>query len=1063
VRGLALHEIGVHYGFERMLGEKGYASVMRRLEAMHKAGNKDVREARESAQRESANEGQVAQETLAYLIQSRPEISWVAQVIADIKAFLFREFGIGASMLTPDDLAALARAAVMRAAGDQAPSMSTEAEPAWHRVGAPGVDPAAHEESLRRDIFLAQDGIAQSTKDLNEMRRLARRNPTADKLAQIKEQEESIERDMKGLEHLRRDHAKAARELERAAPAAEEAKKQMPLFSRTSKPEWAKGNAALESAAAKVDTFAPTATIREKVKGLMANARERLVQGVFDAYAPLKRLGHAEYVKARMVKSVDGALEGTLLYGRPVMGEDGSIHGDIDGKGFLGAMQELKGEHDRFFMWVAGNRADMLMRQDREHLFTPTEIAAMQGLDKGKMSDGSARAQAYAKAAEVLRRYNKSVLDIAEKTGLIDPEGRKAWEHDFYIPFFRVDDDTTIGGPSGKVKGLVRQQAFKKLKGGTEPLGDLLDNTLRNWSHLLSASMANQAAVASLKAAERAGIAEVVPEGTKEATFAMVGGQKVHYLVSDAAVLEAISAMESASFKGLPMKVMGKFKHYLTLGVTVSPTFRVRNLMRDSISAIGTNPMSYNIMGNVYRGWKGTDRKGELYAQMLFNGAMMRFGQLTDGKHAEHAKRLINMGVDDSTILNTSDKVKAALGKVWDEWQEFGDKMENVNRTALYQQMKAKGASDIEAAFAARDMMDFSLQGSFVAVRFLTQIVPFMNARLQGLYKLGRAAGEDRVRLGYVAGAVALASVALLLAYSGDDEWEKREDWDRDNFWWFRVGEVAFRIPKPFEIGAIGTLAERGVELMITKDMTGKRFAERLRAMVGDTFALNPVPQMFKPMIDLYSNVDSFTGRTIESRSMQRLSKPERTTPHTSLVARLIGKAGNVTQLSPVQVDHLIRSYFGWLGSHTAMTVDLVAQPFMDVKPPARRIGDVFVVGDFVKGLPSDRARYVEEFYKQAKAVQEVMADVRHAREAGNFAKAAEILKDKKDEVALAGIYSAAERRMSEINKRTRLVHASSKSPDQKRQELDILSEQKNKLAKSVQDRATRRREAAGR
>lgn len=63
--------------------------------------------------------------------------------------------------------------------------------------------------------------------------------------------------------------------------------------------------------------------------------------------------------------------------------------------------------------------------------------------------------------------------------------------------------------------------------------------------------------------------------------------------------------------------------------------------------------------------------------------------------------------------------------------------------------------------------------------------------------------------MAYVTGAVAMASLALLAAYGDDDDWKRREDWDRNNFWWFKVGGIAFRIPKPFELGAIGTLAER--------------------------------------------------------------------------------------------------------------------------------------------------------------------------------------------------------------------------------------------------------------
>lgn len=962
VRGLALHEIGVHHGFKEMLGEERYNQVMKRLDAMGRAGNKGVQAAKAIAEKEAADASQVPEETLAYLVQNNPELSLVQRVISAIKAWLFRTYGIGASVLTESDLTVLAKAAVLHSVTD-APVISTQAQPEWTAAAA---------------------------------------------------------------------------------------------FSRSKQPHWATSEA-LKSAAGKVETYAQDKPFSEKLKALKTEWKERLVQGMFDAYAPLKKLGHTEYVKARMVKSTDGALEGLLLYGKPVMSDEGVIQGQIDRKGFLGAMQDLKGEHDRFFMWVAGNRADMLMRQGREHLFTPAEIADMRGLSKGKMADGSAREQAYAKAAEVLRQYNKSVLDIAEKTGLIEAESRKAWEHDFYVPFFRVDEDTTISAPSARVKGLVRQQAFKKLKGGTEPLGDLMANTLRNWSHLLSASMANQAAVASLKAAEKIGIAQEVPEGTDGATYAMVNGKKTHYSVEDPFILQAISAMESASFKGLPMKLMGKAKHYLTLGVTVSPTFRIRNLMRDSIAAIGQNDMSYNIMSNLAQGWTGTKRGSDNYAQMLFNGALMRFGQLTDGKHAEHAKRLIASGVSEDTILTGPEKAKAALGKLWDEYQEFGDRMENINRAALYKKLKAEGKNDLEAAFAARDAMDFSLQGAWPAVRFLAQIVPFWNARLQGLYKLGRAVNEDPRRMGYVAGAVALASIALMLAQKDDEEWKKREDWDRDAFWAFRIGDVMYRIPKPFEIGAIGTLAERSVELMISDEMGGKRFAERLKAMVMETFSMNPMPQLFKPLADVYFNKDSFTGRQIETRGMENLSKGERATPYTSLAAKVAGKA---EVLSPVQIDHLIRGYFGWLGSHVAMTADMMAQPFMDNAKPARKIDDYFIVGDFAKSLPSNRSRYVEQFYKQSKAIHEVMGDLKQARESQDAAKIQEILTEKKSEVALSKFYASTERRMSQLSGQIRRVHASSKTAEAKRDEIDRLTAMRNQLAKIADERARRVRES---
>jgi len=834
-------------------------------------------------------------------------------------------------------------------------------------------------------------------------------------------------------------------------------------FSRTVTPDWiTAGSPALQAAAGKIATYAPAQPLAEKARAMAAGWQQKLVQGAFDAYAPLKNLSTDAYIAARMTKGADGAFEGMLMYGKPVMTADGGIQGDLDGGGFMGVMRELKGEHDRFFMWLAGNRAKRLAGEGKENLFTPEDIAAMVKLNEGVMADGTSRALAFKKAHDGFNDYSKSVLDVAEQSGLIEAESRKLWEHDFYVPFYRVNDDMEIAGPS-KIKGLVRRRAFEKLKGGKENLGDLMDNTLRNWSHLLSASLANVAASKSLLAAESAGIAiEAKEADAKEiakatgkkggAVYFMDSGLQRWFVVEDPAVLTAISSLEAPALSGLPLKIMGKFKKYLTMGVTVAPAFKVRNLIRDTLAAPAANEMSFNVAKNLAQGWKATDTKTANYAQMLFSGGLMKFGTYLEGDRAENVKRLIAQGVEPSTILDSPNKVRAALGKMWDTWQDFGDRLENINRTALYQQLIEKGMSPRDAAFQARDMMDFSLQGAWAGMRTLNAVVPFLNARMQGLYKLGRAAKQDPKRMGYMVAAVSLASIALMLAYGDDDDWKAREDWDRDGFWWIKIGDTAFRIPKPFELGAMGTIAERSVELMVSDEMTGARFGERMKQMVMDTFAMNPVPQLFKPMLDLYANKDSFTGRQIETLGMERLSKGERYGPNTTALAKALGAAGGYTGVSPVQVDHMIRAYFGWLGVQAATAVDVIASPLDATVKPASKLDDW--AGGFVKELPAAQSRYLEDFYKQAKAVSEVMADLKRARETGDLEKAAGILEADGDKIKAHRLYQHAERQIGEINKRIRILRYSPLgTAEEKREQLDGLVESRNRLAKIVSTR----------
>lgn len=840
-----------------------------------------------------------------------------------------------------------------------------------------------------------------------------------------------------------------------------------PVASRPSNPDWiANGSPELQAAAQKIHTYAPGKSLKDKIKAMTTGWQGKFVQGALDAYAPLKKLDMDAYIAARMTKAADGAFEGMLLYGKPVMNDDGSLSGNLDHKGFLGIMKKLGGEHDRFFMWLAGQRAQRLKGEGRENLFNDEQIKAMVALNQGTMKDGRSRADAYRGALTEFRSYNKSVMDIAEKAGLIDGESRASWEHDIYVPFFRMSqEDSELSAP-GRVKGLVRQKAFDKLKGGTENLGDLMDNALRNWSHLLSASMANVAARKSLLAAEKVSVAIEAKEDTARemaksigkkggAVYFMDHGQQRWFVVEDPAVLAAITSMEAVGANALPLKLMSKFKHFLTLGTTISPAFKLRNLIRDTIAAPATNEMSYKVWENVAHGWTATAKGSDAHAQMLFGGALMRFGTYLEGDRAENVKRLIAAGVKDETILDTREKVEAALKKAWDAWQNFGDRLENVNRAALYEQLIKEGKSPREAAFLARDMLDFSLQGSNAAMRMLTQVVPFLNARAQGLYKLGRAAKQDPKRFGYVAGAVALASIALMLANKDDEDWKAREDWDRDGFWWIKIGDTAFRIPKPFEIGAIGTVAERSVEAMVSDEMTGSRFAQRLKAMLLDTFAFNPTPQLVKPLIDVYANKDSFTGREIESQGLEKHSKAERATPQTSTVGRVVGSAGNVTNISPVQVDFLIHAYFGWLGSVVSEAVDTATSPLQQNQRPAKRWDDW--ASGFAKQLPTNQSRYVTEFFDQLKQVNQVAADIKAAREAGDQEHAQQLAEDGADKIAVKGLYQQAELRMRKIAAQMRQVRAdATMDAETKRARLDALAAQRNALAERVRTQATR-------
>ena len=713
---------------------------------------------------------------------------------------------------------------------------------------------------------------------------------------------------------------------------------------------------------------------------------------------------------------------------------------------------------------------------------------------------------------------SKTDLDDNDRADLIEyyeqnPGAYERFSNDlYYVPLYKEGPDGELVPTSGE--RLTSQFFSKELKGNKDlAFGDLMQNIVVNWSHILSASMKNVAANKILEDTVRLGAAapsmkngyeydkgtvyRVTKKGrvdlgplrgeytTKEkgSIKVMQDGSPVYYQVSDELLMESIAGITQLGPKSKFIEIGSAFKNALQYGVTIAPGFRVRNLIRDSAAAVGIADIKMDPVSNAIEGINLFDPNNKYYIGALAGGGIMQFANAYDGHQSRNLKRLIKMGVPDDTVLDSKEKIANGLKFLFNKYEEWGNKAENANRLSIYKQLRDRGMSHLEASFQARDLMDFSLHGSSMAFRHLTMVIPFLNARIQGLYKIGRDGVTPTYRLMYstvtgkeieesdrikaerfsiVAMSVGLASALLYLTFKDDEEFKKREQWDRDNFWWIRLPgmEYALRIPKPFELGAFGTLVERTLEQIADDGAEGKVFTQAMGRMLNDTFAVNPIPQMFKPLLDIYANKDAFTGSPIETSGLEKLSRQERTTDTTSPLAKALGGVtemiGTVTTekvaLSPVQVDYLIKGYFGWLGAQATAISYYAAAPFTRGAYPDTKMAETFSVG-FLKSLPANQSKYVTSFYENNKDIQQALADMRHYASLGDSDEVAKIMEKKQDMIALAKIYDNYSDDMSKMRKYIRLVTSDKDmSGAQKRVEIDRAKQIIAEIAKQAED-----------
>lgn len=822
---------------------------------------------------------------------------------------------------------------------------------------------------------------------------------------------------------------------------------------RVTPKHWTDGQ---KAAAAKFDTFMPRQPVSARLREIKEVSSKRFMQLVFDQFRPLQDLSKKAFMQAHLSRGSEGSVEAIATRGIPYL-KDGAIAVRSDENGFMGKLAKLGDMEEvrKFLMWVAANRAESLMEEGRENLFTDEDIEAMKGFANGTLKDGRIRRVEYANTLRELNKYNKAVLDIAQEAGLINGDARKTWESEFYVPFYRVmqnEDGTVSNQYTYSDDGLLRKEVIKRLKGGKENLGDPLENILYNWNSLISASMKNMAANEALIQGVELGISEPTDVTKGNNIWTLQDGKRVYWEVHDKHVLEALESLNFNGYNNGLMKAAGKFKRMLTTGVTYSPTFRIRSLIRDTLHGMAVSDLSYNPVANMVNGWQKASKDSEVLAQMMAGGGAIRFGSMEEGQSADYMRRMIREGkITEEQILNTPEKFRNAINDFLKRYQELGDRMESVNRAEVYTRVLERTGSHLEASFAARDVMNYTSMGSAAIIRAMAQVLPFFNARMQGLNKLVRGANEDPRRFWGVVGTIGMASAALYLMQAGDDEYDALPDYVRDTYWPIKLGDKWVYIPKPFEVGVLGTVIERATELAVAgDDYQTKDFARTLGSLLINNLSLNPVPQIILPAAEAWYNYDMFRDAPIDSMAMQRLLPEDRYTANTSAGAVFLGQTLGA---SPQKIEHLVVGYLGWLGIQVLNVSDMLGRTMMDLPSSTKwdmsQSQNWFIVGDFLKEEGSTPSKYSNRFYEVQREINQIYSTANAARGVGDMDRYRELMDDPKMQARTQ--VSSANNRINLINRQIRNITADKQmSAAEKTQRLRELYNRREAIAKSV-------------
>ena len=755
-------------------------------------------------------------------------------------------------------------------------------------------------------------------------------------------------------------------------------------------------------------------------------------------------IASAEASPFKLMQLVNGAgslFDTIIADGTPRLAADGAI--ERRGKGLNEVFRPVYGlgakAFDDFLLYMAGRRAEELLAQGRENLFSEKQIAEMVGLERPE----------FRRVFDDFQTFNREMLEFFEQMGLITWDQRAAFEanNQSYVPFHRVAEQLETGkSRGGSIIGA-------RLTGGDRNLRDLADNITSNLMTNVKAAMISRAKsklYAMLKASDDGAIFAVgiapdsklakahVGDMAKSVAGAMVqlgfgvtsggivvandqvytdvaeiedalkanpnllrlwqhnlrprtkgtmvdsaliDGQLKYFEVRDPVLIDSLMAQEFHDL-GFFFNMAKGVKRLTTRLITSMPPFLLPNIVRDTVSASAMSDSGFRPVVDSVLGLGHIVARSETYRDWQRNGG--GYSSLIHATVAERHSR--------ATLATPGRHPLHVLGKTLAAWDAAAALFENATRVGEFRRALGRGQSKTEATYRAREIStDFAKMPGKVAWTQLMRTVPFMNAALQGNDRTAKAfLGQDGrpnrkaavaflTRLTLRGGTYIAGFTALLWLINNDDERYLGLTADqKSRFWhiWIPGFAESLQVPKPYGIGFIfADLVENMLDYV--KDGQGAEVAHNLAWAAGHHFWFMDYPGIVQPVIEAAKN-ETFTGAPVVPVYMQDLSPENQSTPRTPEIYQ---RAGEAWGMSPLRLQHYSRGFLGYLEMAFVDTTEAMLwdEKAFGPRPFPRGVDDYFF-RQFKGARFPYRTKYTEKYYELRQRARTAAADLSAAQ-----------------------------------------------------------------------------------
>lgn len=693
--------------------------------------------------------------------------------------------------------------------------------------------------------------------------------------------------------------------------------------------------------------------------------------------------------------------------------------------------------------------------------------------------------------------YQDRVLNYYKDAGFVSDKGYAAMKqlNQEYVPLQKIVDEIANNKPG---PNLTVRQIINKIKGSddyknVDPLKSIVDNTYT----MMTLAERNRALTAFVDRVEKlqgglptlarkAGdtgqrlLAGPSGEGEVASNASFIRGRAFHpsddtmtvwqngrpvYYKVDPKIAAAAKGLGEAEL-GTLTKILGTASRGIRHGATSDPFYMISNLIVDQVSAAAQSKTGYKPFLDWLSGVKSMAGKDQNYKDWLKTGGSQ---SVRYSSEYDPARRDLNMLSNNQNVLQ---RATAPLKHPLEGLTAAKEVVENATKVGefkrimgqvekLRKQFEAEGdaasiGTDIDAkrraAYQSRNVtQDFQARGANPQLQQLNAITAFLNGNLQGMSReLENIALSGRKQAGNamkIYGAmIALPSIYTWVANHGDPRYDDAPWFEKDRYWLVLPSDPTkdpIKVRKPFFPGTVvGSGIERGLEQMFGKNPEAfKGFAASVRGSIAPPF----MPNFVQPVLDQYTNKNSFTGAPIIPERDRRVDAPLQKGPGTSELAKQVGEKFG---LSPRIIDHYLQGYGATIGAQGVRSLDGLLRPsgspakpdtgwkespfirrFFARQPGRQPITDFY--DNFNKynelkqsaarlqkqGVPEQAQKYLDQigenmdgFYKMMNAFSSNIRAIEDDRTMGGAEKREAILSNLRDMVELAKIGNGAYR-----------------------------------------------------